>query len=87
MRNVEIVAQYKVMNNIDLEAPLYTYQVWKSLGYQVKKGETAKHKIVLWKHTKKEIENKETGEKQKQERCFGKTCCLFELSQVEKIAK
>ena len=59
--NKAIIEAYKVANNIPLTAPLYTYAAWIAQGYKVRKGEKCKHRVTLWKHTERKIE--QDGEK------------------------
>lgn len=61
---------------------IHTYQAWKQLGYQVKKGQKAIAAFTIWKHTSKE--NKETDEKE--DKMFMKNAHFFKPSQVEAIA-
>lgn len=80
--NKDIIAAYKVANNIPLTAPLYTYAAWMAQGYKVRKGEKCKHRVTMWKMgQKKDDEGNmiDTG------RCFHKTMSLFEMSQVERM--
>lgn len=84
MTNNEIILEYKVLNNLELDMPLHTYEKWKSLGYQVKKGEKSQHKITIWKHTSKKVVN-EDGEEVNKSKCFPKLSAFFTLEQVEKI--
>ena len=42
--------------------PIHTYNGWKELGYQVKKGEHAKAQFPIWKY--KGQKNEETGEEE-----------------------
>lgn len=86
--NKAIIDAYKTENGIPMEKPLFTYAVWKSMGYQVKKGEASRHRVQMWKFTP----GKKTADTEAQEapqgkgnRCFMKTVCLFEMSQVERI--
>lgn len=81
--NKEIIAAYKTANNIPLTTPLYTWAVWHNMGYRVRKGEKCKHRVTLWKHTEKTIE--QDGEQKTVGRCFSKITHLFEAEQVEKI--
>ena len=60
--------------------PLHTYQEWKRLGYQVKKGAKAALTVALWK-CKKNVD-KETGEEE--EKMFLRKAHLFTFDQVEK---
>ena len=39
MTNTAIILEYMLVNNLDPDkVVLHTYQTWKKLGYQVKKG-------------------------------------------------
>ena len=75
---------------IEIPEPIHTYQAWKTLGYQVRKGEKAIAKFTIWKYTEKkakedtpEIAVKE-GDVIKRN-MFMKTAAFFKMSQVEKI--
>lgn len=81
--NKDIIAAYKAANNIPLNAPLYTYAAWMAQGYRVRKGEKCKHRVTLWKHTEKKIE--QDGQEKTVGRCFHKVVNLFEMSQVERM--
>lgn len=61
--------------------PLYTFAVWKKMGYAVKKGEHAALTTYLWKYTTKE--NKETGKDET--KMFLAKAFLFKPDQVQKI--
>jgi len=66
--------------------PIHTYQAWKSIGYQVKKGEKNIAAFTIWKaHTKKAEADDEEGSKE-ETRMFMKTAHFFKISQCEKIA-
>lgn len=66
--------------------PIHTYQTWKALGYQVKKGEKNIAAFTIWKaHTKKNDEEADADEKE-ETRLFMKTAHFFKISQCEKIA-
>lgn len=82
MNNATIIAEYKTLNHIPLEAPLLTASVWYNNGYQIKKGEKCKHRVTMWKHTTKTVVK--DGKEEKSEKCFPKVMCLFESEQVEK---
>lgn len=62
---------------------IHTYQHWKALGYQVKKGSKAVAQFPVWKYT-----NKKESEEEAQEKghCFLKKASWFTLDQVEKMA-
>ena len=86
--NTQIIEAYKAAHNIPLSEPLYTYAVWRSMGYQVKKGEASRHRVQLWKYTP----GKKTADTEAQEapqgkgrNCFMKTVCLFTREQVERM--
>ena len=81
--NKSIINAYKAAHNIPLSAPLYTYAAWRSMGYQVKKGERCCHRVCLWKYGEKKIEQE--GQERTVGRCFHKTMSLFTREQVEKI--
>ena len=82
--NKDIIAAYKAAHNIPLTTPLHTWGVWHNMGYQVKKGEKCRHRVALYKHTEKTIE--QDGQERTVGRCFYKTANLFTSEQVEKIA-
>lgn len=81
--NKDIIAAYKAANNIPLATPLYTYAAWMAQGYRVRKGEKCKHRVTLWKHTERKIE--QGGEEKTVGRCYHKVVNLFEMSQVERM--
>ena len=81
--NTQIIETYKAAHNIPISTPLYTYAVWRSMGYQVKKGEKCRHRVCLWKYGEKKIE--QDGQERTVGRCFHKTMSLFEMSQVERM--
>ena len=75
---------------------VHTYSMWKSLGYQVKKGEKALFQTMLWKKktkkSKKEntentenVENEEGKEKKNNDYFFLAKSSMFGRSQVELI--
>ena len=77
MSNNEIIMTTCAMAGITEE--VHTFQVWKSKGYSVKKGEKAVIKIPIWKAVEKgEGEEKET-------KMFMKTSAFFKASQVQAI--
>lgn len=71
--------------------PIHTYQAWKKLGYQVKKGEKAIAKFAVWKYlTKKQKQEEEVpvdvdGQTVVKGRCYMKVSAFFTDEQVEKI--
>lgn len=81
--NKAIIEAYKAEQGLPVEYPLFTYAVWKTKGYQVKKGEKCKHRVCLWKYGEKKIE--QDGQERTVGRCFHKTMSLFSMEQVERI--
>lgn len=81
--NKAIIELYKAENGLPVDYPLFTYAAWLKQGYRVKKGEKCRHRVTLWKHTEKKIEQE--GQKRTVGRCFHKTMSLFEMSQVERM--
>lgn len=81
--NKAIIELYKAEQGLPMNCPLFTYAAWLKQGYQVKKGEKCKHRVTLWKHTEKKIEQE--GQERTVGRCFHKTMSLFEMSQVERM--
>lgn len=70
---------------MEIEEPeaIHTYNGWKELGFQVKRGQKAKAAFTIWKYTGKVDE--ETGE-QKEGHCFPKKAFWFTADQVEKVS-
>lgn len=61
---------------------IHTYNAWKELGFQVKKGSKAVAQFTIWKYKGKKDE--ETGEESG--RMFMKKASFFTERQVEAIA-
>ena len=81
--NKAIIDAYKTANGLSLDTPLYTWTVWHNMVYRVRKGEKCRHRVTLWKHTERKIEQE--GQERTVGRCFHKTMSLFEMSQVERL--
>ena len=81
--NKAIIEAYKAAHGIPLDYPLFTYGAWMAQGYRVRKGEKCRHRVTLYKHTTKKIE--QDGQERTVGRCFVKTANLFEMSQVERM--
>lgn len=60
--------------------PIHTYTAWKSLGYQVQKGQKAVASFKIWKHTTKENEDGK-----KESKMFMTNAFFFKSSQVAPI--
>ena len=69
---------------------IHTFQMWKQMGYMVRKGEHAVAKVTIWKHTGKKVEtiHTEDGDKTMVDKgkMFMKTAAFFSRGQVEKVA-
>ena len=88
MTNVEIILGNMMVlvadGVISPDAEIHTYARWKSLGYQVKKGQTAIAKFPIWKYTKGK-RNMTEEEAQARGYCFMKMSAFFSDAQVERI--
>lgn len=70
---------------IELPEIIHTYAAWKSIGYQVKKGQKAKAAFTIWKYAQsKKANDEEEGEEKG--RLFMKLAHFFTADQVEKLA-
>ena len=83
MTNNEIIAMEKINNNLHPDTELHTYAIWKSLGYQVQKGQKALVSTKLWKMV--DVTNKKSGKKE--EKMILCNASLFSYEQVKKIEK
>lgn len=66
---------------------IHTYAHWKSLGFQVKKGEKAIAKFPIWKYTTGKKKDETEEEAQKAGHCFMKNSAWFTVNQVTPIEK
>ena len=82
---MELVREGKLSLIDNLPEPIHTFQIWKKLGYSVKKGEKAIAKFPIWKYTTKSVENEDTGKITEDSSMFMKTAAFFKFSQVEKL--
>ncbi len=65
---------------------IHTYQHWKTLGYQVRKGEKAIAELMIWKYSQRKTSTEETEETSgKSGKCFMKRSFFFSAGQVDKI--
>ena len=94
--NKEIISLEMATRGIDEE--VHTFAMWKSLGYQVKRGEKALFQTMLWKMSKGKkqdnIENtdnenneNDNKDKKKQPHFFLAKSSMFGRSQVELITQ
>lgn len=81
--NKAIIKAYKAENGLPINYPLFTYAAWLKQGYQVKKGERCRHRVQMWKHTEKTIE--QDGQERTVGKCFHKVMNLFDETQVERM--
>ena len=81
MTNIEIIQFEKQNNNLNPDCELHTYAIWKSLGYQVQKGQKAIINTKLWKMI--DVKDKKTGKKQ--EKMILCNASLFSYEQVKRI--
>lgn len=91
---IEMVTESGETVSILEPEPIHTYAAWKSLGYQVKRGETAIAKFLIWKAGKSR-QQEETAEAAAENgteispervRMFMKTAHFFKAAQVERIS-
>ena len=71
---------------VQLEEPeeLHTYQGWKAIGRQVKKGEKSIATMMIWKHT---IKKPKKEDEEEQEAMFMTKAFFFTEAQTEAIAQ
>ena len=89
---IKQTGRYFVLHDEDgneIELPEYeaihTFQVWKTLGYYVKKGEKAISQFTIWKYVNGKRADK--PEKETEGRCIMKKSSFFSMSQVEKAVE
>lgn len=80
--NKQIIETYRALNGI--MEPIHTYAAWKSLGYQVRKGEKSADKIKIWKHKTRTVKG-ENGVETETSKMLMTTAAFFRQSQVEPI--
>ena len=83
----KVIVQDADGNNKELDLPeiIHTYARWKSLGYQVKKGEKAVAQFPIWKYTSKKTKEMSEEEAQEHGYCFLKKASFFKAAQVERM--
>lgn len=88
MTNFEIIENAKIELGLDEDLILKTYQDWKRLGYQVKKGEKSVMACMIWFPKKSKVVKSDTdSEEEVNEGSFFKSkAFFFSQKQVEKIA-
>lgn len=89
--NKEIISLEMATRGIEEE--VHTFAMWKSLGYQVKRGEKALFQTMLWKMKKgkKQDDNNEEQQDDKEVKKYNNffmaKSSLFGKSQVELISQ
>jgi hypothetical protein len=72
---------------LDVPETIHTYQTWKKLGFQVKKGSKAVAKFAIWKHTTKQLDEvDDDGNPKEKSNMFMKQSNFFTQAQVEPIS-
>ena len=86
-RFVEIEDQDGNKQQLELPEAIHTYNAWKQIGRQVKRGEKCKARFYIWKQGKgKTAIDEETGEEhQTPGRMFMKEAFFFTFDQTEAI--
>ena len=73
---------------LEMPEEIHTYQHWKSIGFQVRKGQKSIAKFPVWKHINGKTETDADGnEVQNSGRMFLKTASFFSRSQVDAVAQ
>lgn len=85
MNNKQIISAARAMNGITEEA--HTYNHWRALGYQVRKGEHAAFKTTIWKYAdgKPASDTDDGANETSGGRMFMKSAYFFTRSQVDPI--
>lgn len=69
---------------LDVPEEIHTYQTWKAMGYQVKKGSKAVAQFPIWKHTSKQLDElDDEGNPKEKTNMFMKVSSWFTREQVE----
>jgi len=78
---------------IELPEQIHTYQTWKRLGFQVKKGSKAVAQFPVWKYITGKMKEAEVRDDVDGEleaaggRCYMKLASFFTKEQVEEVKK
>ena len=82
-RGVNVVALWAAADAYGYSSGFWaTYKQWRALDAQVRKGERASL-IVFWKELEREVEDKETGERESKKTLFARASCVFNADQVD----
>ena len=83
-RYVEVQDKNGETKRLEIPEAIHTYNAWKDLGYQAKKGEKAVAQFTIWKYRAGK-HNEETDEVE-QAKMFMKKASFFTAAQVQAIA-
>lgn len=81
---IEVEDENGEKKQIEEPEQIHTYQGWKSLNRQVKRGEKSIATIQIWKHTTKKSK---TEDEDDQEKMFLTKAFFFRETQTEAIAQ
>lgn len=73
------------IKTLPMPEEIHTYAKWRSLGYQVKKGQKAVANFPIWAYSKIKKANDDDPDADEQVNMFLKNSSFFSKSQVEKI--
>ena len=86
MTNYQIIENAKIELGLDEDLILKTYQDWKRIGYQVKKGEKSVMTCMIWFPKKSNVKVDADSEEVNEDSFFKSKAFFFSQNQVEKIA-
>jgi antirestriction protein ArdC len=82
-RGVNVVALWAAADAYGYSSGFWaTYKQWRELEAQVRRGERASL-IVFWKELEREVEDEETGERQRKKTLFARASWVFNADQVD----
>ncbi len=86
-RSIELEQEDGSKKTIMEPVPIHTFAGWKSLGYQVQRGQKAVAKFPIWKYKSGgSYKNQNTGEEESiEEKMFLTEAFFFSQNQVESI--
>ena len=84
-RGVNVVALWAAADAYGYSSGFWaTYKQWHELGAQVRRGERASL-IVFWKELEREVEDEETGERERKKSLFARASWVFNADQVDRL--
>ena len=87
MTNFQIIENERKELGLDEDLILKTYQDWKRLGYQVKKGEKSVMTCMIWFPKKSKVVKSDADSEEVNDGSFFKSkAFFFSQNQVERIA-